>query len=456
MSEAVADPYTVRAGEARPAPTALSERLKHLGPGVVVTGSIVGSGELILTSTLGAAAGFALLWWVLLACWSKSLVQAELARYAIVSGDTYLRALNRLPGRLPGPGGPVAWPIWIGLLAFVPTVAGLGGIIGGAGQGLALLVPFDANLASGLVALVVAVILGSGSYLGFERVMLVLVMSFTIATLVCAITMQGTPFGMTGAHLADAFSFSFPLEHLTLALAVYGYTGVNAAEVAAYTYWCVEKGYPSYIGADRDDPAWPERARGWIRVLQTDVWVTLGVLTLATVPFYLLGAGVLHGLGLQPQGTETVRMLSSMFTETLGAWAYWLFGIGAFLILFSTTLSGIGAGGRVVTDYLTVLGFLDRTRLRARVLWIRGYVTVVPLVGFLFYLTIQEPVVLVSVGAMAAALLAPIQSGATLWLQSRRMDPRVRPGRSARAGLGLIFAFQIAMAWLVVRYVVLR
>jgi tripartite ATP-independent transporter DctM subunit len=62
---------------------------------------------------------------VLVACWSKSIVQAELARYIITSGDTYLRAVNRLPGRVVGPKGPVGWVIWLGLLAFIPGIIGI-------------------------------------------------------------------------------------------------------------------------------------------------------------------------------------------------------------------------------------------------------------------------------------------------------------------------------------------
>ena len=135
------DPYTIHADGVRKPPTTALGRLKHLGPSVIVSGSIVGSGEIILTSSLGAAVGFMLLWWVLLGCWSKSIVQAELGRYVIATGDTYLRALARIPGRIPGPRGPVAWPIWFGLIGFIPGIAGLGGILGGAGQALTLLVP---------------------------------------------------------------------------------------------------------------------------------------------------------------------------------------------------------------------------------------------------------------------------------------------------------------------------
>ena len=108
------DPYTQVAGATVPAPRSFLERVKHLGPSVIVSGSIVGSGEIFLTAGLGATAGFVLLWWVFVACWSKSIVQAELTRYCITTGDTYMRALHRVPGRIRGPRGPVGWPIWLG------------------------------------------------------------------------------------------------------------------------------------------------------------------------------------------------------------------------------------------------------------------------------------------------------------------------------------------------------
>lgn len=449
------DPYTVPAGAIREPPRRFLDRFRFLGPSVIVSGSIVGSGEIILTSSLGAGAGFALLWWVLFSCWIKSPVQAELTRYVVTSGDTYLRALNRLPGKLPGPRQPIAWPLWLGLVAFVPGMMGLGGIVGGAGQALALLAPVDSVTATAAVAVLTTLLLYTGSYLRLERVMLVLVVGFTATTLMCAFAMQFTEYRVESTDLAAGFAFDLPLEYLPLALAVYGYTGVNAGETSAYTYWCVEKGYPGFIGAERNDPGWVDRARGWLKVVQTDVWLTLVILTCATLPFYVLGAGVLNPLGEHPSGLDTLRALSAMFTATLGPWAVWLFGIGGFFILFSTTLSGIGAGGRFVPDYLIEMGFLDRQRLWVRRAWIRGYSALVPLIAFGFYLWLQNPVTLVSIGAAAGALLLPVQTAVVLWLQRTRMDPRVRPRPWVTAVLMTILGIQLGLAGLVIRFVVL-
>jgi hypothetical protein len=143
----------------------------------------------------------------------------------------------------PAQGGPSGGRIWLGLVAFVPGVLGLGGILGGAGQALALLEPgLRSIVGTALVATVTVLFLASGSYVGLERVMLALVGSFTLATLVCSITMQFTEFGVSTLDLAAGFAFDFPAEYL--ALAVYGYTGVDSGEIAAYTENVTCAAYP--------------------------------------------------------------------------------------------------------------------------------------------------------------------------------------------------------------------
>ena len=94
----LADPYSRNLNEYRDPPRGLNATLRHLGPGMILAGSVVGSGELIVTTKLGALAGFGLLWFVLLSCVVKVVVQAELARHTIASGETFLKVFNTLPG----------------------------------------------------------------------------------------------------------------------------------------------------------------------------------------------------------------------------------------------------------------------------------------------------------------------------------------------------------------------
>ena len=48
------NPYARRPEDAREPPRGLGPTLKFLGPGLILAGSVVGSGEIILTTTLGA------------------------------------------------------------------------------------------------------------------------------------------------------------------------------------------------------------------------------------------------------------------------------------------------------------------------------------------------------------------------------------------------------------------
>ena len=56
--------------------------------------------------------------------------------------------------------------------------------------------------------------------------------------------MQSTDRAVTMSDIASGLQFEFDPAFAVLALAVYGYTGVNSAEISAYTYWCVERGIP--------------------------------------------------------------------------------------------------------------------------------------------------------------------------------------------------------------------
>ena len=79
-------------------PTTISGILARLGPGLIIAGSIVGSGELIATTETGAKAGYSLFWLILIGCVIKVFVQVELGRYTIISGKTPLDALSEVPG----------------------------------------------------------------------------------------------------------------------------------------------------------------------------------------------------------------------------------------------------------------------------------------------------------------------------------------------------------------------
>src|SRR5262245_8840742 len=92
------DPYQLSPEAVAEPPLSLFNALKRIGPGIILAASIVGSGELIATTTLGAEVGYTALWVIVLSCLIKPIVQAEMGRYIIASGETGLASFNHVPG----------------------------------------------------------------------------------------------------------------------------------------------------------------------------------------------------------------------------------------------------------------------------------------------------------------------------------------------------------------------
>ncbi len=106
--------------------------LRYLGPGLILSASIVGSGELIATTALGAKAGFAVLWVLILGCLIKVAVQLEYGRFCICHGIPSFQAWNGLAGpRFLG----LHWSIHVGLVSFAAMVDGNGCRHGWGGAG---------------------------------------------------------------------------------------------------------------------------------------------------------------------------------------------------------------------------------------------------------------------------------------------------------------------------------
>ena len=135
----MSDERRVEESGTREAPRTLGGILRQLGPGLIIAGSIVGSGELIATTLTGAQAGFWLLWLIIIGCVIKVFTQVELGRFTISSSKTALAGLQEVPGpRIPRSGN---WLAVYWLVMFLAGIGQLGGIVGGVGQALAISVP---------------------------------------------------------------------------------------------------------------------------------------------------------------------------------------------------------------------------------------------------------------------------------------------------------------------------
>lgn len=494
----------------REPPANIWSTLKSLGPGMILTGSIVGSGELIATTKVGAETGFWLLWIIIVGCVIKVFTQIEFGRYAVTHSETTLKALNSIPG----PRLKVNWIVWLWVAMTVFSVGQLGGIVGAIGQSLAMTVPIttegrqyneaqnqlinskiklaellskkgsehapsdedivaqqatvlgfmniqtdpdgaylknelgeyrlaetkqpmDTPLWGSLVAILTALILYAGRYRFIKIFSTILVVGFTIVTMITLALLQGQPtVAISASELMSGLSFSLPPDPTGLkslvqrfgpALSAFGIIGVGAAELIMYPYWCLEQGYAKSTGRNDGSASWLKRAKGWMSVLYTDAWLSMIIYTASTIAFLLLGAAVLHRIGLNPDGGDLIRVLSEMYVPVFGEWARPMFLVGAIAVLYSTFMIASDGNSRLTADCLGLFGF-HKNDEESHAKWTRKISLVWPLACMaVFLLVSNNPATLVLAAGSAQALMLPILGFAALYFRYKKCHDGLKP-----------------------------
>lgn len=374
-------------------PKRIVDSLKYLGPGIILSAAIVGSGELIATTALGAKAGFTFLWIILIGCLIKVAVQLEYGRHCILHGRPTFAAWNQgTKGRILG----LHWSVIIAFLFMISMFIGLAGVIGGAAQvALSIFpsIPIYAWIV--LMILMIALPIFTGKYKIVEVMATGLNLIFVVAVGYCVIAVQGTVYAFGWGELAEGLTFQLPAGALALAIGAFGITGVGSAEIFTYPYWCVEKGYARWTGPADGSDDWIRRARGWIRVMRIDALAAMAIYTLTTCAFYILGATVLKPQATLADGNDLIVQLSVIFTEVLGQQAWLIFMLGAFAVLFSTVFSNAAGYARLWTDFFVQVRLINGASEKARRRSVAIMAWILPLTWGAVYLTVQRPLFLV-------------------------------------------------------------
>jgi Mn2+/Fe2+ NRAMP family transporter len=427
----VADPYLLTPDGIKEPPTGWRSSVRYLGPGLITSASIVGSGELIATTALGAQVGFALLWLVILSTLVKVAVQIEIARWTITTGQPALTGYNKVPPKL----GRLGWINVLWIVLALSKLLQLGGIVGGIAVAASLLLPLGGDplgftslsIWTVFLVLISIVMLYRNKYSLVERGAIAMVVTFSFITVLIALGLPFTPYDYSAGDLAGGLTFLIPAGALGAALAMFGITGVGADEITFYTYWCIEKGYARWVGPNDGSEAWLRRANGWIRVMYRDAMLSWVIYTFSTIAFYIMGASVLHAEGLVPEGNGMITTLSRIYTSTLGEWANVLFIVGAIAVLGSTMWAAIPSWARMYTNVLASMGVVDWQDPVARLRWIKIFTVALPIIWGITYLVIQSPVIMVQIGGVMTGvfLLAIVVA---VWYLRRETDDRLRGG----------------------------
>jgi Mn2+/Fe2+ NRAMP family transporter len=409
----------------RPPPRSLGGLLRQLGPGLIISAVIVGSGELIVTPKLGAEEGFKLLWFIVLGCLLKVFVQIELGRQAVLRGQTTLVGLNTLPG----PRAIVSWVLWLWLAMYVSLVFQVAGMVGGVARVFALGgLTLPINALAVVIGAATAVLLVVGRYRLVETLSTAFVALFTVATLVAVVLLQGTPYAVTGAQLASGFTLGLP-DKLVTAFAAFGIIGVGASELIYYPYWCLEKGYARNIGPDDGSAEWRANAKGWLKIMRMDAWVSFGLYTTTTLAFYLLGAAILYAKNVKVENSQMIETLSLMYREVFGEWSFWMFLVGAFAVLYSTIFGATASNARLAVDALDLFKLKHYRDPTERARWLKYACVALPVAFTTVFILVGAPVSLVFIGAVGQGLMLPFLAGAAIYYHFRNPHHDLRAGK---------------------------
>lgn len=512
-------------------PRTIGATLLKLGPGLVIAGSIVGSGELIATTKVGAQAGIALLWLIIVGCVVKVFVQIELGRYSITHGQTTLNALNQIPGRL----GPINFILWFFIVMMTANTIQQGGIVGGVGQSLAIAFPLTGDYVQAVqipsekellwflkwdedlsgsqrlfqalpehqrlrishgharlkeqldqlgprgaealarlrkgeklsdpwtvddrfwalaVTLMTVALLYNGRYGIIQNLSTVLVVAFTFITVGNVISLQSTQhWSLSAADFMQGLSFRLPSGDsgwagVTTALAAFGIIGVGATELITYPYWCIEKGYARFTGKRSAEPAWAERARGWMRVMHWDAFLSLVIYTTATMAFFLMGVAVLYREGRDPEDMRMVSTLAAAYVPIFGEYAKWLFLLGAVAVLYSTFLVANAGHARMFVDFLKICGLIDRNSQKVHDRWLSVFCVALPLISMALFGAGINPVSAVLLAGITQSVMLPLLGFAALYFRWTATDERLKPSPAWDAALVLsCIALAITAGW---------
>jgi len=428
-ASSLTDPYKLEKEAIRESPASFGQKLLFLGPGFILSASVVGSGELIATTSLGAKAGFVTLWVILVSCLVKIVLQLEFGRLSITRGITAMNLMNEMPGPRFGR-RKISWAAWSWLVLWIFKPLQLGGIIGGVAIILHMAIPaLSIAVWTIVVAFVVITVMLFGFYGVVEKLSLVFMGLFTLFTLLALFMVQNTDFAIGWPDIAQGLSFKLPRGTVGFAFAAFGLTGVGGDEILSYNYWCIEKGYARFTGSREDSAAWEQRARGWIRVMYMDAFLSMVVYTIVTAAFFLLGASILYERGELPEGYQMIETLSRIYTESVGPTAKNIFLGGSFVVLFSTLFAALAIRTRVFSDLFGVVGWIDFSSVRIRMRTIRILALVFPVLWTIAFLLIKLPLLMVTIGGIATFVMLFIVVIAGLWFRFGPGEKLVPPGR---------------------------
>jgi hypothetical protein len=443
-----------------------------VGPGLIVLGASIGSGEWLIGPTAFVKYGLALLWVTTIAVALQAILNTEAVRYTLYTGEPIFTGFMRTRPRA------TFWAWTYAMLYFLQTGwPGWAGASAGAFFFLFVGRPAAATDARtvyliGLAVFMACVLLLVFSGRKIERMLEILnwIMVTTIlgGLFVLCLLFAGPDHwaaavvGLVGFDLERGrFEFLPAGADWFLLGAFAAYSGCGGVINLTLSNWARDKGYgmgqvvgfiPAAVGGQKVNLAHsgsvfettPEalgRWRAWWRIVRIDQWgiFFLGALLGMALPGILYTSAIERGTDMR--GLAVASHLAHALSPKSGAALTIIIALMSVWILFKAQLDIMEGMVRAITDIL----WSGSSRIRA---WRGGDVRVVYytvlgviLVWGLIALSLTQPIILLQLGANIAGLVMVISPLHVLYVNTHLLPPPLRPPLWRRAALVFMSCF---------------
>jgi len=444
------------------------------GPGVIVLGVSIGSGEFLLGPAMFVKHGLTLLWVTLVAVFFQTVFNTELMRYTVATGEPVVTGFMRTrPGK-------TFWAWFYALLFFLQ----IGWPAWAATAAGAIFFVFAGHLPVMPQDEMTRYLVGVGTFLGCVCILLIgkriartlEVLNWLLVTCILGgfliLSLLYVPAPTWGAALAGfvgyspaSGAFSFLPANLDILLlgALVGYSGGGGVLNITLSNWARDKGYgmgsrvghiAGAVGGEKShladtgfmfdvDADNQRRWKGWWRIVRVDQWgiFFIGALAGMMLPALLYVTFVPAGTDMKQ--LEIAAVLAHQISSIAPALGLLVAILGAW-ILFKTQLDVVEGMVRSVTDILWT-GSSSVRRWRggdARAVYYSVLAVVV--VWGMIAMKLQQPTTLLLIGANIAGAVFVIASLHLLYLNTRVLPEALRPPlwrRLCLVAMSLFYAF---------------
>jgi Mn2+/Fe2+ NRAMP family transporter len=307
--------------------------IKVMGPGLLYAGAAIGVSHLVQSTRAGAGFGFELIWVILVANLLKYPFFEFAPRYTAATGNNLIKGYSII-GK---------WAVWIYIIVTVASMFVLQSGVTIVTAGLVGNV-FGLNLSafwlSAILLFVTALLLIIGKYSLLDKLIKWVIIILAISTIVAVFSAYFKNGFNPNPEFVKLFDMSNPMD---------------VAFLIAFFGWM-----PGPIDISIWQSIWAEAKRK-----ETDVSVNMkealldfnigyiGTVVLAA-GFLSLGALVMYGTSnnFSSSSVAFAGELISLFTSSIGSWAYAIIAIAALATMFSTTLTCFDAYSRSMVPAL--------------------------------------------------------------------------------------------------------